>query len=92
MKRQGAKRLAAVLGSVLLVAVAFVSNAEQRHETQKQTEERMVKEAKQSADRAEKREKEGKGDTNYDVKKSHDEHIKETEKAAGEADKRSKSK
>ncbi|MFA4829315.1 MAG: hypothetical protein WC855_11515 [Thermodesulfovibrionales bacterium] len=67
--------------SMLLILFVTSSHAE----TDKQTTERMVKEAKESAERSEKKEKEEKGETNYDVKKTHDEHIKETEKAAGEA-------
>ncbi len=38
----------------------------------------------------EKEEKPQRTDTNYDVKKSHDEHIPATEKAAGEAAERNK--
>jgi len=70
--------------AILLVSCTSISNAE----TESQTRERMIKEAKETADRSEEAEKEGKGETNYDVKKTHDEHLKETEKAVGEAQER----
>jgi hypothetical protein len=80
----GRKAWVFAVSALLLVLFASISNAE----TEAQTRERMIKEAKETADQSEKAEKEGKGETNYDVKKTHDEHIKETEKAAGEAEER----
>ena len=48
----------------------------------KEIEKKMVDEAKKAADKPEE------GHTNYDVKKSHDEHIPATEKAAADATKK----
>ena len=65
-----------------IVASLFLAtqpvNADDK-ETKKQTEERMIKETKQSADRADNQV------SHFEVKKTHDDHIKATEKAAGKA-------
>lgn len=79
-KRKGWKALVWPLLLVVFVSVSYA-------ETDQEIAARMAKEAKEAADRAEKREKEDKGQTNYDIKKTHDEHITITEKAAGEAEK-----
>lgn len=66
---------------LLLISLVSVSRAE----TEKQTEQRMIKESKDAAERAEKMEGE-KGQSSYEVKKPNDDHIKETEKAAARPD------
>lgn len=71
------------VGSLFLLT-SFVSVS--RAETEKQTEQRMIKESSKAAERAEKREEE-KGQNSYEVKKPNDEHIKETEKAAARPEK-----
>lgn len=68
---------------VLAVSAATTAYAE----TEQQTKERMTKEAKDTADKVEKAEKEKSGG-DYEVKKSHDEHIKATEKPAADSQKK----
>ena len=78
MNIQRRKSLVVLVSSFLLfISCISVSNAE----TEKQTEQRMIKEAKEAADRAAKRE-ENRGQNEFEVKRPNDDHIKETEKAA----------
>ena len=81
------KGIAALLVGSAVLALSYGSAS--YAETEQQTRDRMVKEAKESADRAEKKaDKESGG--KYEVKKSHDEHIKATEKAAADAQRKKK--
>ena len=79
---ENANRNATLLACSAALAMSYASLS--YAETEQQTRDRMVKEAKESADQAEKKaSKESGGD--YEVKKSHDEHIPATEKAAADA-------
>jgi hypothetical protein len=78
MKIKYLSALAALIASFWLATPEV--NAYQKKDNQQID---AVKEAKEAADNAQKKE----GTSNYDVKKSHDDHIKATEKAAAEAEK-----
>jgi hypothetical protein len=80
---QRRNRIVFFVGSFLL-PISFVSVS--RAETDKQTEQRMIKESNDAAERAQKREEE-KGQSSYEVKKPNDDHIKETERAAARPEK-----
>jgi hypothetical protein len=68
---------AAILG--ICLGAAQISAGDDKKETEK----RMIDEARKAAEKPQ-------DYTNYDVKKSHDEHIPATEKAAADATKKDK--
>ncbi|HEY6204968.1 MAG TPA: hypothetical protein VIW21_02265 [Chthoniobacterales bacterium] len=76
------------LAIVAAIIVGFSAGPSRIHagDDKKEIEKKMVDEAKKAADKPEE------GHTNYDVKKSHDEHIPATEKAAADATKKDESK
>ncbi|HWZ42485.1 MAG TPA: hypothetical protein VNW97_03370 [Candidatus Saccharimonadales bacterium] len=78
MKIKYLATLAALIGSFLLATPGV--NAYQKKDNQKID---GAKEAKEAADRVQQQQ----GTSNYEVKKSHDDHIKATEKAAAQAEK-----
>jgi hypothetical protein len=71
----------AIIAAIIVVVSAAPSRIH-AGDDKKEIEKRMVDEAKKAAERPES------GHTNYDVKKSHDEHIPATEKAAADATKK----
>lgn len=81
---------AAAMVASLVLAVPRV-NADDKKEADKKIEKEFQKQAKEAADRSEKREKE-KGNSNYEVKKPSDDHLLQTEKPSGEAAKRNEPK
>lgn len=78
-----------MVGALLLgfFTLAVTIGSDAYAENDQQTRQRMTNEAKESADRSAKKEQEKSGG-NYEVKKTHDEHIKATEKATADSQKK----